>query len=105
MKQSLKAGMTLLNEPTSFESFIRKDLTGCRLFGHCLATGKRSKIDQEYKKGEDAVIMIGPEGDFSENEIGLALKHGFHPVHFGNSRLRTETAGIAACYSIYFLNQ
>jgi 16S rRNA (uracil1498-N3)-methyltransferase len=105
MKQSLKAGMTLLNEATSFEDFIRKDLTGSRLFGHCIATGIRSKIDQEYKKGEDAVIMIGPEGDFSDNEIGLALKQGFHPVHFGNSRLRTETAGIAACYSIYFLNQ
>lgn len=105
MKQSLKAGMTLLNEATSFENFISKDQAGSRLFGHCRATGKRSKIDQEYKKGEDAVIMIGPEGDFSDNEIGLALKQGFHPVHFGNSRLRTETAGIAACYSIYFLNQ
>jgi 16S rRNA (uracil1498-N3)-methyltransferase len=105
MKQSLKAGITLLNEATSFDEFIKKDLKGNRLFGHCNASVIRSKIDQNYKKGEEAVIMIGPEGDFSDNEIGMALKYGFHPVHFCNSRLRTETAGIAACYSIYFLNQ
>jgi 16S rRNA (uracil1498-N3)-methyltransferase len=105
MKQSLKAGLTLLNEATSFEEFIKRDFRGSRLFGHCAAKGIRSKIDLKYKKGDDAVIMIGPEGDFSENEIGMAVKYGFHPVHFGTSRLRTETAGLAACYSIYFLNQ
>jgi len=58
-----------------------------------------------YRRNLDAVILIGPEGDFSEEEISLALKNGFEPVHLGTSRLRAETAGIAACHSIYFINQ
>ena len=63
------------------------------------------RFDQEYRKGEDAVVLIGPEGDFSDDEITSAITAGFKSVHLGKSRLRTETAGIAACYSIYFLNQ
>ena len=49
--------------------------------------------------------MIGPEGDFSEDEIKISVNAGFIPVHLGTSRLRTETAGIAACHSVYFINQ
>jgi 16S rRNA (uracil1498-N3)-methyltransferase len=58
-----------------------------------------------YSKNENAVILIGPEGDFSKEEIGLAINSKFLPVHLGSSRLRTETAGVAACHSIYFINQ
>jgi 16S rRNA (uracil1498-N3)-methyltransferase len=105
MKQSLKAGITIVNEATSFDVFIKKVLKGQKLIGHCSPAGERSKIDHHYKKGDDAVIMIGPEGDFTINEIAGAVKYGFNPVHFGKSRLRTETAGIAACYSIYYINQ
>ncbi len=50
-------------------------------------------------------MMVGPEGDFSKEEIRAAVENGFQPVHLGQSRLRSETAGIAACYSIYYLNQ
>jgi len=105
MKQSLKAGLTILNEAVSFEEFIMKDFKERKLLGHCNSGRNRSKIDQVCSKGDDVVIIIGPEGDFSENEIEKAIESGFKPVHFGKSRLRTETAGIVACHSIYFLNQ
>ena len=105
MKQSLKAGLTVLNEPVKFDDFIKKDSRGIKIISHCSSQTERNKIDAEYSKGKDVIILIGPEGDFSGNEIESATGNGFRPVHLGNSRLRTETAGIAACYSIYFINQ
>jgi 16S rRNA (uracil1498-N3)-methyltransferase len=105
MKQSLKAKKTILNEPSSFEDFISKDLNGIRMIAHCDYSTERSKIDDIYSKNENAIILIGPEGDFSREEIDLAVKREFLPVHLGTSRLRTETAGVAACHSIYFINQ
>ena len=63
------------------------------------------RISDVYSKNEDVTIMIGPEGDFSKEEIESASRKDFISVHLGGSRLRTETAGIAACHSIYFLNQ
>jgi 16S rRNA (uracil1498-N3)-methyltransferase len=105
MKQSLKAGITILNETITFEEFINKDFSGKKIIAHCNPTIERVKIDREYFPGDNAVILIGPEGDFTDIEITKATKSGFKPVHLGKSRLRTETAGIAACYSIYFLNQ
>lgn len=105
MKQSLKAGITILNEPVYFHDFLKKDFPVRKLIAHCNPASNRNKIDQVYEKGDDAVILIGPEGDFSDNEIVSSIEAGFRPVHLGKSRLRTETAGIAACHSIYFLNQ
>jgi 16S rRNA (uracil1498-N3)-methyltransferase len=105
MKQSLKADLTLLNDICNFNDFIRKDFTGKKMIAHCNSGLPRSKIGNEYLKGDDSVILIGPEGDFSENEVVSGCGAGYKPVHLGNSRLRTETAGIAACHSIYLLNQ
>jgi 16S rRNA (uracil1498-N3)-methyltransferase len=105
MKQSLKAGLTILNEPVSFEEFINRDFQSSNMIAHCSPAGEKFKIDQVCIKGTDALFLIGPEGDFTEKEIDMATSSGFKPVHLGSSRLRTETAGIAACYSIYFLNQ
>lgn len=105
MKQSVKADKPVLNIPYTFVDFIKLDISGIRMIAHCNHNPAKSKIDQIYSKGEDAVILIGPEGDFSEEEIKLAIENGFKPVHLGLSRLRTETAGIAACHSIYFINQ
>jgi 16S rRNA (uracil1498-N3)-methyltransferase len=105
MKQSLKAGLTILNAAVSFDDFIREDHNGIKLIAHCNSLKDRSKICDVYSSGNDAVILVGPEGDFSEDEINKAIPAGFIPVHLGNSRLRTETAGVAACHSIYFLNQ
>jgi 16S rRNA (uracil1498-N3)-methyltransferase len=95
----------VLNEPSRFKEFITKDLKGIRMIAHCNETIKRDKISDVYTKNENAIILIGPEGDFSIEEIDSAVESEFFPVHLGPSRLRTETAGIAACHSIYFINQ
>ena len=105
MKQSLKATRTILNEPGTFPDFIKKDYIGNRMIAHCNDTFERRKISDVYSKNENAIILIGPEGDFSEEEIKAAISSGFSSVHLGRSRLRTETAGVAACHSIYFINQ
>jgi 16S rRNA (uracil1498-N3)-methyltransferase len=105
MKQSLKAFEPSLNKPKTLKEFINSDLSGIKMIAHCNPAFKRTKIDQVYERGSNSIIMIGPEGDFSEEELLSALSKGFKPVHLGNSRLRTETAGIAACHSVYFINQ
>lgn len=105
MKQSLKAFMPSLNEPVTFSEFINSGPTGIKMIASCNPDGERKKIDQIYEKNSDAVILIGPEGDFTGEELNLAFRNGYKPVHLGTSRLRTETAGIAACYSVYFINQ
>ena len=105
MKQSLKATRTILNETTSFSDFVKRECDGQRMIAHCDSTEEKSKISDVYLKGENAVILIGPEGDFSKEEILSATSVGYQSVHLGSSRLRTETAGVAACHSIYFINQ
>jgi len=105
MKQSLKAQKTILNEPCLFGDFLKRNNEGIVMLAHCSDNIERKGIAEVYKKGEPAVIMIGPEGDFSEEETAMAVKKGIIPIHLGNSRLRTETAGFAACHSVYFINQ
>jgi 16S rRNA (uracil1498-N3)-methyltransferase len=105
MKQSLKSTKTKLNDPVTFHDFIKNDPGGKKMIAHCNDKLNRNNISGIYSKGENALILIGPEGDFSEEEITMAENNGFHPVHLGTSRLRTETAGIAACHSVYFINQ
>ena len=105
MKQSLKATKTILNPPCLFNEFIIREQEGIRMMAHCNDSFRRSRIPDLYSKNENAVILIGPEGDFSIDEINKAASHGFAQVHLGRSRLRTETAGVAACHSIYFINQ
>jgi len=105
MKQSIKSYRPVLNDPQDFSEFIRRDYSGLKIIAHCCQSQQRSAITDIYFKGNDAVIMIGPEGDFSEDEIAGAIDKGFMPVHLGRSRLRTETAGVAACSAVYFINQ
>ncbi|NLA49246.1 MAG: RNA methyltransferase, partial [Bacteroidales bacterium] len=75
------------------------------IIAHCNHSFSRNSIKDTYLKGENAVILIGPEGDFSEEEILAATGRAYCPVHLGPSTLRTETAGIAACHSVYLINQ
>jgi 16S rRNA (uracil1498-N3)-methyltransferase len=105
MKQSLKAYEPQLNPVESFGEFINENHAGKLLIAHCYGDLKRSRISEVYARGEDALILVGPEGDFSKEEIEKAVSKNFTQIHLGNSRLRTETAGIAACHSIYFINQ
>jgi 16S rRNA (uracil1498-N3)-methyltransferase len=75
------------------------------MIAHCNTSPMRHGISEVCPKNMNSLILIGPEGDFSSDEIEMAVNKNFIPVHLGPSRLRTETAGIAACHSIYFINQ
>ena len=97
IKQSIKYHLPKLNEPIGFNDFIKQKLEGDKLIAHCLKTEK-NKINKSKQK--KYTILIGPEGDFTENEINLALKNGFKATTLGKSRLRTETAGIIATHSV-----
>ena len=97
IKQSLKFYKPKLNAPSNFSDFINEKLEGDKLIAHCLTTEK-NKINKSNQK--KYTILIGPEGDFTENEINLALQNGFRATTLGKSRLRTETAGIIATHSV-----
>lgn len=104
MKQSQKALLPILDEMQSFSEFIKKDFDGQKYIAHCYPQ-KKSLLKDIYKKEENALILIGPEGDFSEKEVEEALKHGFKAISLGESRLRTETAALVACHTVHVLNQ
>jgi len=103
VKQSLKAFKPVLNDMTEFKTFIDKNSAG-GFIAHC-NTSPLPHFKSLYSKGNDAVILIGPEGDFSQDEVDYALKKGFKEVSLGNSRLRTETAGIVACTIFNLINE
>lgn len=104
MKQSLHLYLPILNEPISFKDYINQDFSGDLFIAHCEETDKKS-LKNEIKPNTETTILIGPEGDFSVNEIEIAIKNKFIPVTLGNTRLRTETAAIVACHSVAFLNE
>lgn len=104
MKQSLKAYLPKLNPMTDFKSFVASCGEVQKFIAHC-NEGEKKRLDEIYQPGKDVVILIGPEGDFSVEEVGLAGKSGFVPITLGKSRLRTETAGIVACHTIDFMNR
>ena len=104
LKQSLKAYLPKLNEPVAFAKFIAKTFSGAKLIGYCEA-GNEIELQQVYQKGSDCLILIGPEGDFSPEEVAQAIKEDFIPISLGKSRLRTETAGVVACHTINLLNR
>jgi 16S rRNA (uracil1498-N3)-methyltransferase len=96
-KQSLKATLPKLNQAVSFDDFIKRNLYSDCFIAHC---EEQKKISLQTIISANSTILIGPEGDFSTKEIHLALSHNFKPVSLGDSRLRTETAGIVACHTI-----
>ncbi len=104
MKQSLKASLPIVNELTNFNTVVNAAFKGKKYIAHCYKN-KQQHFKDIYLKGENCMILIGPEGDFSEQEVDLALKNGFVPITFGESRLRTETAGIFACTTFNLLNE
>ncbi|MDX9928836.1 MAG: RsmE family RNA methyltransferase [Bacteroidales bacterium] len=103
MKQSVKTHLTIIHEPVIFPEFIKAAHRGRKLIAHCGA-GSRIKITEAVEKMGDYLIMIGPEGDFTTAEIEEATGSGFIPITLGPGRLRTETAGITACHSVYLIN-
>ncbi len=103
MKQSKKAYKPQLDELTKFENFIKQEFQGQKFIAHCYK-GKKQKLKTIYKINNNTLILIGPEGDFSEQEVALAKANGFEEITLSNARLRTETAGIVACSAINLLN-
>lgn len=95
IKQSLKARLPKLNGMVDFDKFIAQDFSGQKFIAHCYE-GEKPLLKQILKPGEDALVLIGPEGDFSEEEVKRAIERGFQPISLGKSRLRTETAALIA---------
>lgn len=93
MKQSLKGQMPRLNEMQSFNEFVKQPREGRKFIAHC-QTGEKSLLRERVRVGEEMTLLIGPEGDFSREEVELALSFGYEAVSLGNSRLRTETAAL-----------
>lgn len=104
MKQSLQYFLPKLNEPISLKDFINQEQVGNLCIAHCEETDKKL-LKSVIKPNEKYTVLIGPEGDFSEKEIELALSNNYIPVSLGNTRLRTETAAVVACHSVVFMNE
>lgn len=104
IKQSLKARLPRLNEMIAFQQFITQPFEGQKFIAHC-HPGEKALLKEVIRKGENALVLIGPEGDFSEEEVEQALAQGFVPISLGRSRLRTETAALVACHILNLQNQ
>lgn len=105
MKQSLKSRLPLLNEPVALEKIIRSRICPDNRFIAWVDNLPRPHLKDSCRPGQDALVLIGPEGDFSPKEIELALENGFKPVSLGKARLRTETAALASCFIVNLLNE
>jgi 16S rRNA (uracil1498-N3)-methyltransferase len=105
VKQSLTAYHPKLNEAISFTDFLKQAFDGTKLIAHCMEDGSKQFISELIQTHQSYLILIGPEGDFSPAELANALQNGFKPVTLGNTRLRTETAALAACFEVNYLNR
>ncbi|WP_256003105.1 16S rRNA (uracil(1498)-N(3))-methyltransferase [Pedobacter deserti] len=113
VKQSLQAYHPILNAQASLTDFLRSDISSAvdgnlkqrKLIAHCEQDSEKAYISQLCRPYERYTILIGPEGDFASSEIELARNKGYAPVSLGSSRLRTETAALAACFEINYLNR
>lgn len=103
VKQSQQAFIPKLNSLLDFKEFIKKDNSDVKLIAHCEKESKQH-IKQYITTNKSFTILIGPEGDFTKDEIALALSSTYAPVALGDSRLRTETAGLFACNALAVIN-
>ena len=103
MKQSLQTYLPKLNEAISITEFLEKPISGLQFIAHCEDT-ERHELKRRVAADKDVTILIGPEGDFSPEEIKNAMQKGYAPVAMGKTRLRTETAAIVACTIIATIN-
>lgn len=106
VKQSLKARKPELHSLQNFKAIISSDFPGHKFIAHCHDDGKRKNLFEEMSKptadgSDDIIVLIGPEGDFTEEEVREAVAAGYVPVTLGKSRLRTETAGLVAAIMMH----
>lgn len=104
MKQSYKAYHPVVNEAIKFSDFIKSDASDQKFIAHCEDNSNRTYLANIAKPKNSVTILIGPEGDFSHDEIEMT-KGCYIPVSLGDSRLRTETAALVACDIISIINQ
>lgn len=104
VKQSLKARKPVVNEMMDFSRFVKQDFAGQKFIAHC-NEGEKPLLKEILVPGEDALVLIGPEGDFSPEEIKLAESLGFRSISLGKSRLRTETAALVSVHIMNLFNQ
>ena len=104
MKQSLKYCKPVVEEMVDFKKFISQERLGEKYIAHCHDDDK-TLLKDVHQPGCDATVLIGPEGDFSPEEVKMAIEAGYKPVSLGNSRLRTETAALAACHILMLKNE
>ena len=104
IKQSIKAYHPILNTPLNFNQLLTKPFQGQKFIAHCENSDKINLKDQLIAQ-DRYLILIGPEGDFTTSEIEDALHSGFKAITLGQSRLRTETAALEACFEVNFLNR
>jgi 16S rRNA (uracil1498-N3)-methyltransferase len=103
MKQSLKSKLPELHDTVKFNHFIQKPFDGDKFIAF-IDQDVTSELTNLCKPATNTLILIGPEGDFSHEEVEAAKQQGFIPVKLGPARLRTETAGVAACHTIHIIN-
>ncbi len=104
MKQSLKAYLPQIDPLTPIRTLLEEPFDGVRLIAHCEEDMERIFMGELIDKGDNVMVLIGPEGDFSKEEIEAARKAGFREVTLGKERLRTETAALAAAMFTAFVN-
>ena len=104
-KQSLKTYLPKLNELTKFSNFVKSNRStdSQKMIAHC-NEGEKIHLKNAYTPKQNVLILIGPEGDFSNQEVQLAEQHDFKTITLGQERLRTETAGMVACGMVNWMN-
>lgn len=103
MKQSQRTFLPVLNPPITFTEYLKKKHPGILFIAHC-HEGEKMELKRRIAPDKPITILIGPEGDFTEEEVDMAYENGFLPVSLGESRLRTETAAIYACTAVAVFN-
>ena len=104
MLQSQQAWLTELKNPGSFEALVKASKQAQKFIAHC-EKSKKTSLRNELTTGGNYLTLIGPEGDFPPAEIDAALDNDFKAITLGQSRLRTETAALEACFEVNFLNR
>ena len=105
MKQSLKTVLPTIEPMTNIKKVISECNATQKFIAYCDQSIPRLLFSKEYVADKDTIILIGPEGDFSQDEIKYALENGFKPISLGDNRLRTETAALVACNTCHIINQ
>lgn len=107
IKQSLKAYLPIIHEMVDIKKFIAStaQFKGQKFIAHCYKNEQKPHLKELYKKGEPVLVLIGPEGDFTMEEVKMTLDNGYQQISLGSSRLRTETAALYACATVNVLNE